>query len=136
MEPILLEQRLQSLHQSIVFNLWLWPLKDLIMNGATMKLMHPHSPQPRPALIPFRIFLMTFLGMLLAFAISTFVGILGSILWGALHHTTPKLTLVYRHFAPTIAIVAGVIVLIAATVHEIRYYRQSKVLAAIERLSL
>jgi len=105
------------------------------MNDATMKLMYPHSRQPRPALIPFRILLITFLAALLSFAISMFLGILGTILWGAFHHTAPKLTLVYRHFAPLIAIVIGIIVLIAATVHEIRHYRQSKVLAAIERLS-
>ena len=105
------------------------------MNGATMRLMYPHSRQPRPALIPFRILLITFLATLLSFAISMFIGLLGTVLWAGLHHTAPKLTPVYRHFAPPIAIVIGVIVLIAATIHEIRYYRQSKVLAAIERLS-
>jgi len=105
------------------------------MNGATMKLMHPYSPQPRPALIPLRILLITFLATLLSFAVSMFMGILGTILWAALHHTAPNLMLIYRHFAAPIAIVIGVIALIAATVHEIRYYRQSKVLAAIERLS-
>jgi len=100
-----------------------------------MKLMYPHSPQPRPALIPFRIILITFLAILLSFAVSTLLGIFGTVLWGALHHTTPKLPLVYRYFAPLIAMVTGAVALIAATIHEIRYYRQSKVLAAIERLS-
>ena len=100
-----------------------------------MKVMYPYSRQPRPALIPFRILLITFLATLMAFAVSMFLGIFGTVLWAALHHTAPKFTLVYRHFAPPIAIVIGAIVLVTATVHEIRYYRQSKVLAAIERLS-
>lgn len=64
-----------------------------------------------------------------------FLGILGTIAWSALHHAKPNLPLVYRHFAPPIAIVIGLVVLIVATIHEIRYYRQAKALAAIERLS-
>ncbi len=94
--------------------------------------MYPH---PRPVLIPLRILLITGLATLLSFAISMFLGILGAILWGALHHTAPKLTSVYRHFAPPIAIVIGLVVLIVASVVEIRQYRQAKTLAAIERLS-
>ena len=100
-----------------------------------MKSMYPHSRQPRPVLIPFRILLITGIATLLSFAISMFLGILGTIAWSALHHVKPNLTLVYRHFAPPIAIVIGLVVLIVATVHEIRYYRQAKALAAIERLS-
>jgi uncharacterized membrane protein len=97
--------------------------------------MYRYSTQLRPALIPFRILLITFLGTLLSFAVSTFLGILGTIAWAALHHTNPNLTSVYRHFAPLIAAVVGFIVLVVATVHEVRYYRQAKALAAIERLS-
>ena len=97
--------------------------------------MYPYPRQPRPLLIPFRILLITFLATLLSFAVSMFLGILGTIAWAALHHAKPNLTLVYRHFAPPIAIVIGVIVLVAATIHEVRYYRQAKALAAIERLS-
>lgn len=97
--------------------------------------MYPYSHQPRPALIPFRILLITGLATLLSLAISLFLGILGAVIWAASHHIAPKLTSVYRHFAPPIAIVVGLVVLIVSTVIEIRQYRQAKALAAIERLS-
>ena len=97
--------------------------------------MYPYSRQPRPVLIPFRIFLITGLATLLSFAISMFLGILGAIFWAASHHTAPKLTSVYRHFAPPIAIAIGLVVLVVATIIEIRQYRQARALAAIERLS-
>jgi putative copper export protein len=71
----------------------------------------------------------------LSLAISLFLGILGAVVWAASHHIAPKLTSVYRHFAPPIAIVVGLVVLIVSTVIEIRQYRQAKALAAIERLS-
>ena len=106
-----------------------------LVDSVTIKGMYPYSRQPRPFLVPFRILLITSLATLLSFAISMFLGILGTVAWAALHHTNPNLTAVYRHFAPPIAIVIGVVVLIAATIHEIRYYRQAKALAAIERLS-
>jgi len=97
--------------------------------------MYPHSSQPRLFLIPFRVLLITGIFTLLSFAISLFLGILGMVAWAALHHTTPNLTLVYRHFAPPIAGGIGLIALIAAFVVEIRHYRQAKALAAIERMS-
>ena len=97
--------------------------------------MSRYSPSPRPALIPFRILLITAIATLISFAISMFLGIMGTMAWGAMHHTVPKLTSVYRHFAPPIAIVIGMVTLIVATIREIRYYRQAKALAAIERLS-
>jgi len=100
-----------------------------------MRLMSRYSTPLRLSLIPFRILLITLLGILLSFAVSMFLGILGTIAWAALHHTNPNLTSVYRHFAPLIAAVVGFIVLVVATVHEVRYYRQAKALAAIERLS-
>ncbi len=40
----------------------------------------------------------------------------------------------YRHIALPAAMVAGVIIFVAAVVMEIRHYRQSKTLTAIERL--
>ena len=97
--------------------------------------MYPHSRQPCAFLIPFRVLLVTGIFTLLSFAVSLLLGILGIIGWAALHHTTPKLTLVYRHIAPPIAGVAGLVALIVATILEIRHYRQAKALAAIERLS-
>jgi|SRR4051812_13891375 hypothetical protein len=97
--------------------------------------MYPYSRQPRPALVPFRILLITFLATLLSFAVSLLLGIFGSIAWAALHHAKPNLPFVYRHFAPPIAAVVGLVVLVVATIQEVRYYRQAKALAAIERLS-
>jgi hypothetical protein len=86
-------------------------------------------------LIPLRILLITAIATLLSFAVSLFLGIIGTVAWSAAHHSKPNLTLVYRHFALATAIVIGLVVLIVATIHEIRYYRQAKALAAIERLS-
>jgi hypothetical protein len=97
--------------------------------------MSPHSRPPRASLIPLRVLLITGIFILLSFAISLLLGILGISLWAALHHTTPKLTLVYRYFAPPVAGVIGLITLVAATVLEVRHYRQAKALAAIERMS-
>ena len=97
--------------------------------------MYPHSHQPRASLIPLRVLLVTGIFTLLSFAISLLLGILGMVGWAALHHATPKLTLVYRYFAPPIAGVIGLVALVVATVLEVRHYRQAKALAAIERMS-
>ena len=47
--------------------------------------------------------------------------------------TAPKVTLAYRNIAVPAAVVAGVIVLVLSLAMEIRHYRQTKVLAEIDR---
>ncbi len=97
--------------------------------------MPSRSQPPNPVLVPIRILLLTIVSTLLAFAVSLLLGILGTVAWAALHHVSPTLTLAYRHFALPLAVAVGLVVLIVATVLEVRHYRQAKALAALERAS-
>jgi len=91
--------------------------------------------KPRWYLIPVRVLLVTFLLTLLGFALSLLLGILGLAIAAGGRGLNPDMTAAYRHFALPSAAVIGVIVLIAASVIEIRHYRQAKALAGIERIS-
>jgi hypothetical protein len=96
------------------------------------------QPTPRPPLwyaIPVRVFLVTFIGTLISFAVSLLIGIIGLVIISALRHAQPNMTLAYRMIALPAALVAGSIILVLALTVEIRHYRQSKTLAAIERMS-
>jgi hypothetical protein len=77
--------------------------------------------------------LVTFLLTLLSFAVSLLLGILGLVIVARLRGLHPNLTAAYRHIALPTAAVVSAIVLISATVMEIRRYRQAKALAEIER---
>jgi hypothetical protein len=92
--------------------------------------------KPRWHLIPGRVLLVTFLLTLLCFAVSLLLGILGVVIAARLRGLHPNMSIAYRYIAlPTAAIVAA-IVLISASVMEIRRYRQTKALAEIERISM
>ena len=91
--------------------------------------------RPRWYWIPTRVLLLTFLLTLLAFAVSLLFGILGLVMAGRLRGFRPNMTMAYRHIALPAAAVVGVVVLIAASVMEVRRYRQTKALAEIERTS-
>jgi len=86
-------------------------------------------------LIPARILLVTFLLTLLSFALSLLLGILVIVIAARIQGVHPNLTLAYRHIALPASAVIGTLVLISATVVEVRHYRQSRTLAAIERAS-
>jgi hypothetical protein len=86
-------------------------------------------------LIPVRILLVTFLLTLLSFAVSLLLGILGLVIAARLHGLHPNLPTAYRYIALPAAAAVGAIVLISASVMEIRHYRQTKALAEIERIS-
>lgn len=95
-------------------------------------------PTPRPLrwyAIPVRVLLVTFIGTLVSFAISLLLGILGTVIVSALRHVNPNMTVAYRLIALPAAIVAGSIIFVLALTMEIRHYRQSKTLNAIERMS-
>ncbi|MFZ0951827.1 MAG: hypothetical protein WAN17_06150 [Candidatus Sulfotelmatobacter sp.] len=95
-------------------------------------------PTPRPPrwyAIPVRVLLLTFIGTLISFAVSLFVGIIGTVAVAALRHVHPNMAAAYRRIALPAAIVAGSIIFVLALILEIRHYRQSKTLAAIERMS-
>jgi hypothetical protein len=86
-------------------------------------------------LIPVRILLVTFLLTLLSFAVSLLLGILGLVIAARLRGLHPNLPTAYRYIALPAAAAVGAIVLISASVMEIRHYRQTKALAEIERIS-
>jgi len=95
-------------------------------------------PTPRPPrwyAIPVRVLLVTFIGTLISFAVSLLLGILGTVIISALRHVNPNMTVAYRAVALPVALVAGGIIFVLALAMEIRHYRQSKTLAAIERVS-
>jgi len=90
---------------------------------------------PRWYAIPVRVLLVTFIGTLIAFAVSLFLGIVGTVIVSAVRGVRPEMTVAYRHIAVPAAVVAGSIILVLALVMEIRHYRETKTLAAIERVS-
>jgi len=90
---------------------------------------------PRWYTIPVRVVLVTFIGTLLSFAVSLFLGIIGTVVASAVRHVNPNMTVAYRHVALPAAAVAGSIIFVLALFMEIRHYRQTKTLAAIERVS-
>jgi hypothetical protein len=92
-------------------------------------------PTPRPPSwysIPVRVLLVTFIGTLISFAVSLFVGI---VIISTLRHMHPDMTTAYRTIALPATVVTGSIIFVLALAMEIRHYRQSKTLAAIERIS-
>jgi uncharacterized BrkB/YihY/UPF0761 family membrane protein len=89
---------------------------------------------PRWYTIPVRVCLVTFIGTLLCFAVSLLLGILGTVIISSLRGIHPDMRIAYRMVALPVALVAGSIVFVLALVMEIRHYRQSKTLSAIERL--
>jgi len=84
--------------------------------------------------IPVRILLLTFIGTLLAFTVSLFFAIVGTMLIAALHGGRANMTTAYSHIALPLALVAGGIIFLFATALEIRHYRQRKALRALERM--
>jgi len=89
---------------------------------------------PRWYGIPVRVFLLTFLGTLLCFAVSLLLAIIGMAVTAALRGVHPDMRIAYRHIALPVALVAGGIIFILALVMEIRHHRQAKTLSAIERM--
>ena len=94
----------------------------------------PSARAPRWYTIPVRVCLVTFIGTLLCFAVSLLLGILGTVIISSLRGIHPDMRIAYRMIALPVALVAGSIVFVLALVMEIRHYRQSKTLSAIERL--
>jgi hypothetical protein len=97
--------------------------------------MPPPPRPPRWYAIPVRVLLVTFIGTLLSFAVSLLLGIAGIVIIAALHHVHPNMTLAYRNVALPGALIGGSMFFALALTMEIRHYRQSKTLAAIERMS-
>jgi hypothetical protein len=86
-------------------------------------------------MVPARVLLITFLFTLLSFAVSLLLSILGLAIFAVIVGVRPDMAAAYRHFAfPAAMAIAGV-VLVAATVVEVRQYRQAKALSEIARAS-
>jgi uncharacterized membrane protein len=81
-----------------------------------------------------RVCLVTFIGTLLCFAVGLLLAILGTAAVSALRGVHPDMRIAYRFVALPMALVAGGIIFVLALVMEVRHYRQSKTLSAIERL--
>lgn len=90
---------------------------------------------PRWYGIPVRILLVTFIGTLLSFAVSLLLAIIGTVIAGAIRGIHPDMRVAYRLIALPMALVAGGIIFVLSVGMEVRHYRQSKTLSAIERLS-
>jgi hypothetical protein len=90
---------------------------------------------PRWYGIPFRVLLMTFIGTLLSFAVVLFLSIIGTVMISAVRGVHPDMRIAYRHIALPAALAIGAVVLMFSVVGEMRHYRQSKSLAAIEKMS-
>jgi len=91
--------------------------------------------KPRWYLIPVRVLLVTFLLTLLSFAASLLLGIIGIVIRSRSQGIHPNMTIAYRHVALPVAAIAAGVALVATTILEIRSYRQTKILAEIERSS-
>ena len=96
--------------------------------------MPPHR-SPRWYSIPFRVLLATFIGTLLCFAVTLLFALLGTVITAKLQGIHPDMRIAYRYIALPVAAVAGTIIFVLSLIMEIRHYRQSKVLSAIERIS-
>jgi hypothetical protein len=96
--------------------------------------MPPTPRPPRWYAIPVRVLLVTFIGTLISFAVGLLIGIIGTLIISAIRHVHPNMTVAYRNIALPVAVVAGSIVFVLALALEIRHYRQSKTLAALEGL--
>ena len=90
---------------------------------------------PRWYGIPLRILVVTFIGTLLAFAVSLLLAIIGTAIAAAIRGIHPDMRVAYRLIALPMALAAGGIILVLSVGMEIRHYRQTKTLSAIERLS-
>ena len=90
---------------------------------------------PRWYGIPVRVLLVTFIGTLLSFAVSLLLAIIGTVAAAALRGVRPDMRIAYRYIALPLALIAGAVIFAVVMVVEIRHYRQSKTLSAIERTS-
>jgi len=70
---------------------------------------------------------------LLSFAVSLFLGILGTLAGAGLRGVRPNMAFAYRHIALPVAIIAAAIVPVAAVIMEVRHYRRARALNQIEQ---
>ena len=81
---------------------------------------------PRWYGIPVRIFLITFVGTLLVFAVSLLLAIIGTVIASALRGIHPDMRIAYRLIALPMAGFAGTMIFIGSLVMEVRHYLKAK----------
>jgi uncharacterized membrane protein len=107
----------------------------LPLRCCSLEAMGARTRSPRLLWVPVRVLLFTILAALLSFALSLLLGILWTVAAAKIRGVHPDMRFAYRHVALPVAIVAAVVVVVGASVVELRHYRQAKTLAGIERLS-
>jgi hypothetical protein len=80
-----------------------------------------------------RIFLLTFIGTLLCFSVTLLLSLIGTVAAAVIHGVHPDMRIAYRHLAVPIGVIEAAIILICASVLEIRHYHRARTLSAIER---
>ena len=88
--------------------------------------------KPRWYMVPVRVFLVTAILTLLAFAVSLLLGIVGVVLGARLRGVRPDLSLAYRHVAIPIAALVGAVVAVSSSLMEVRHFQRTKTLARLE----
>lgn len=84
-------------------------------------------------MIPVRVLLVTIMLTLLSFAVSLFLGILGTVIGAGVRGVHPNMAFAYRHVALPVAIGAAAVVLVTSIVVEVRHYHRTRVLDHIEK---
>jgi hypothetical protein len=97
--------------------------------------MTTSSRTPRWYGVLLRILLLTFLGTLLCFAVTLLISLIGTVAVAEIRGVHPDMRIAYRHFAVPIAAIEGGVILICASIIEIRHYHRARTLSAIERAS-
>ena len=82
-----------------------------------------------------RVLAVTFIGTLMAFAVSLLLAIIGTVTASMIRGTHPDMRIAYRLIALPMALAAGGLIFVFSLAIEIRHYRQMKTLSAIERVS-
>ena len=88
----------------------------------------PKSPTRSPHWygVPLRVFLITFVGTLLVFAVTLLIAIIATAMASAIRGIHPDMRIAYRTIAFPTAAIAGTVILIVAIVTEVRHYRKTR----------
>ncbi len=88
----------------------------------------PTARSPHWYWIPLRVFLITFVGTLLVFAVSLLIAIIATAIASAIRGIQPDMRIAYRMIAFPIAAIVGTVIFVAAIVTEVRHYRKTRAL--------
>ncbi len=86
----------------------------------------PPARSPHWYWIPLRVFLITFVGTLLVFAVSLLIAIIATAIASAVRGIHPDMRIAYRTIAFPTAAIAGAVIFVVAIVTEVRHYRKTR----------